>query len=46
VVKIHLDAKIKEDLNKNRGEKKAKCSSTKREHSLNDKSEKQSFLGK
>jgi hypothetical protein len=40
VVKIHLDAKIKEDLNKKSRQKtKAKHGSTKREHSLNEKSE-------
>jgi hypothetical protein len=40
VVKIHLDANIKEDLNKNQGEKqKLNAVAEKREHSLNEKSE-------
>jgi hypothetical protein len=44
---IHLDAKIKQDLNKKSRQKaKAKCTSRKRKHSLDDKSEKWSVLGK
>jgi hypothetical protein len=37
---MHLDAKIKQDLNKNQGKKqKLNAVREKREHSLNDKSE-------
>jgi hypothetical protein len=46
-VQIHLDAKIKQrSEQKSRRKMKAKRSSRKREHLLNDKSEKRSVLGK